>query len=33
MLLIGALGMGSSQLIRVLGKWLMPWYAPGERAS
>lgn len=26
MLLIGALGMGSSALIRAIGKWLMPWY-------
>ncbi len=26
MLLIGALGMGSSALIRLIGGWLMPWY-------
>lgn len=26
MLLIGALGMGSSALIRMTGDWLMPWY-------
>lgn len=26
MLLIGALGMGSSALIRLAGRWLMPWY-------
>lgn len=26
MLLIGALGMGSSALIRLTGDWLMPWY-------
>lgn len=29
MLLIGLLGMGSSALIRLLGKWLTPWYRGG----
>lgn len=33
MLLIGGLGMGSSQLIRIAGRWLMPWYAPNGRTA
>ena len=33
MLLIGGLGMGSSQLIRVAGQWFMPWYKPDEKAA
>lgn len=33
MLLIGGLGMGSSQLIRILGRWLMPWYNTNERTA
>lgn len=28
MLLIGLLGMGSSALIRAVGRWAMPWYRP-----
>jgi NitT/TauT family transport system permease protein len=33
MLLIGALGMGSSALIRNMGYWLMPWYRIANREA
>jgi NitT/TauT family transport system permease protein len=33
MLLIGALGMGSSALVRRVGGWLTPWYRPREAGS
>jgi len=33
MLLIGALGMGSSLLIRALGRLAMPWYALAGRGA
>jgi NitT/TauT family transport system permease protein len=33
MLLIGALGMGSSALIRRLMRWLTPWHRPEGSAS
>lgn len=31
MLLIGLLGMGSSQLIQLSGRWLTPWYRSGVK--
>jgi len=33
MLLIGVFGMGSSQVIRGIGRWLMPWQQPARKES